>query len=447
MPRLPTVAIIGKPNTGKSTLFNRLVGGRKAIVSETPGTTRDHVAAQKEGKLVDYLLIDTGGMGGGTEDKDLEDDVHRQSILALENADLILFTIDSRTELTASDTEIVSTLRKRRKRHVPVLLVITKCDNLNDIDETLPQYYQLDIAEDVIAVSAPHKTGIEELQNAIEGQLCEMNFAKSPTPNSEPKIPNIAIVGKPNVGKSSVVNALMSEGQREQSPLLVSDIAGTTRDTTDTHVKYHDQEYIFMDTAGLMRRKQTTTDIELYASFRSMRAIELADIVVLVLDATEPVTRQDKRIASTAVEAGKGLILVLNKWDLVEADERTAVQEHMNSELAFCKFAPMLTCSAKTRDGLLKLFDLIETVNANRQRRIATKALHTWFEDAMYGQPLRQIVRTKHITQAKDVPPTFVLFVRNPKKIPVSQLRYLDNRIRKSFAFEGTPVRWITKQG
>ena len=447
MARLPTVAIIGKPNTGKSTLFNRLAGSRKAIVSKTPGTTRDHIATRVEGSSVDYLLIDTGGMGGGTEDRDLEDNVHRQSLLALENADLILFTVDSRTDLTSSDMEIVSMLRKRRQRHVPVILIITKCDNLDDVDEILPQYYQLNITEEIIPVSAPHKIGIEELQSTVEQQLQAMNFTKLSVSESESQMPRIAIVGKPNVGKSSIVNALMSEGQRERSPLLVSDIPGTTRDTTDTRIRYHDQEYLFMDTAGLKRRKQTTTEIEVFAAFRSIRAIELADIVVLVLDATEPVTRQDKRIAATAIEEGKGLILALNKWDLVASEQRAAVQTHMRSALQFCSFAPLLPCSAKTRDGLLKLFDLTATVHANRQRRIATKTLHTWFEDAVYGQSMTQVVQTKHITQAKDVPPTFVLFVKDPKKIPVSQLRYLDNRLRKTFAFEGTPVRWITKQG
>ena len=209
MAKLPTVAIIGKPNTGKSTLFNRLVGRRKAIVSDIPGTTRDHIAAKIEMSTVDYLLVDTGGMGGGTEDKNLEDDVHHQSLLALENADLIIFTINCREELTTSDLKIVDTLRKSKRNHVPVIIAVTKCDNPDEIDEILPQYYELDIAKDIIAISAPHKIGVDDLQDKIAEELESLHFSKEE--ESEPKLPKIAIIGKPNVGKSSIVNSFMSE--------------------------------------------------------------------------------------------------------------------------------------------------------------------------------------------------------------------------------------------
>ena len=443
MAKLPTVAIIGKPNTGKSTLFNRLVGHRKAIVSDTPGTTRDHVASKVLGDKVDYLLVDTGGIGGGTEDKDLEDDVSRQSKLALENADLILFTVNSREELTSSDLEIVTTLRKERKKHVPVLIVVTKCDNTDEIDEIIPQYYELNIAKHVIPVSAPHKIGMDDLEAQIEKELIELHFEKEV--EEKEALPKIAIIGKPNVGKSSLVNAFMSDSQRKKSPLLVSEIAGTTRDTTDTAIKCKEKEYLFMDTAGIKRRKQTEEDIETHAYFRSMRALEMCDIAILLLDATEDVSKQDKRIASMAIEEGKGLIILLNKIDLLPKEEQKFKVSRAEDAFAFCRYAPILPCSAETRDGILKLFDLIEMVQRNRTRRIATKALRSWYEDAVYGQPMGVLLKSKHITQAQELPPTFVLFVKDPKKIQVSQLRYLDNRLRETFDFEGVPVRWVTK--
>ncbi len=444
MPKLPTVAIIGRPNTGKSTLFNRLVGRRKAIVSDIPGTTRDQIAHRIEGNDVDYLLLDTGGMGGGTEDKDLEKDVHQQSLLALENADLILFTLDSREELTASDREIVSILRKTKKQHVPVLIVITKCDDIEGVDLLLPQYYELGLDAEIIPVSAVHKSGVDNLKEGIDKALVKLKFTKQPA-DTEDATPKVAIVGKPNVGKSSLVNAFMSEPQRKASPLLVSDIAGTTRDTTDTAIKYEGKEFIFMDTAGIKRRKYTEGDIEIHAYFRSVRAILMSDIVVLVLDANEPVSRQDKRIANLAVENGKGLIILLNKWDKVEKEKRKETTAAIEAALPFCRFAPILPCSAVTREGLLKIFDLIAMVHLNRNRRIATKDLRRWFQATVYGQPMQEIGKAKHITQAEEVPPTFVLFVKNPKRVQVSQLRYLDNRLRETFGFEGTPLRWITK--
>ena len=443
MAKLPTVAIIGKPNTGKSTLFNRLVGRRKAIVSDTPGTTRDHVASKVLGEKVDYLLVDTGGMGGGTEDKNLEDDVHRQSKLALENADLILFTVNSRDELTSSDLKIVDTLRKNKKKHVPVLMVVTKCDNPNEIDALLPQFYELNIAKQVIPISAPHKIGIDDLEAQVEKELLALHFEK--TKEEDATLPKIAIIGKPNVGKSSLVNAFMSDSQREKSPLLVSDIAGTTRDTTDTVIKCKEKEYMFMDTAGIKRRRQTEEDIETHAYFRSMRALEMCDIAILLLDATEPVSKQDKRIAGMAIEEGKGLIILLNKIDLLEKEERKYTIEKAEDAFSFCKYSPILPCSAETRDGILKLFDLIEMIQRNRTRRVSTKDLRSWFEDAVYDKPMGALLKSKHITQAEELPPTFVLFVKNPKKVQVSQLRYLDNRLRETFEFQGVPIRWVTK--
>ncbi|MCA9371076.1 MAG: ribosome biogenesis GTPase Der, partial [Candidatus Peregrinibacteria bacterium] len=367
MAKIPTVAIIGRPNTGKSTLFNTLIRRRKAIVSDTPGTTRDQVAGLIEGEELDYLLIDTGGMGGGTADKELEDDVHQQSVLALEHADLILFTLNSREELTRNDLEIIDILRKQKKSHVPVILVPTKCDDPRTIDSVLPEYYSLGISEDIIAISALHKTGLPELRSTIEEKLLSLHFERSPDLKED--APRIAIIGRPNVGKSSLVNAFMSETQRGKSPLLVSTIPGTTRDAVDTVIKYHETDYIFTDTAGIKRKKDTKGDIETYAYFRSVKEVEQCDITVLVLDATTPISRQDKRIAGLAVEEGKGLVILMNKIDLVSTEEKKLRQQEIELQLQFCKFAAIIPVSAETKEGLLKIFDVIEMVQRNRTRR------------------------------------------------------------------------------
>ncbi len=445
MAKIPTVAIIGRPNTGKSTLFNALIGRRKSIVSETPGTTRDQVAARVLGQKLDYLLVDTGGMGGGTADKDLEDDVQAQSILALEHADIILFTLNSTEDLTASDFAIADTLRRKKKSHVPVILVATKCDNPLTIDEVVPSLYQIGIAEDVLPVSAFHRAGFIELTSKIENALKELHFERESRPEHEP--PRVAVIGKPNVGKSSLINAFMSETQRNKSPLLVSDMPGTTRDAVDTVIRYHENDYVFTDTAGIKRRKDTKSDIEVYAYFRSIQEMEECDIAVLVLDAGEPLSRQDKRIAGMAVEEGKGLIILVNKIDAVKKEEKELRLAEIKLQLQFCKFAPVIPVSAVTKEGLLKIFDMIEMTQRNRIRRIPTRELMDWYKRTVYGQPMGSLAKSKLITQAEELPPTFVIFVKDPKAVQVSQLRYLDNSLRKTFGFEGTPVRWITKTG
>jgi GTP-binding protein len=420
-----------------------LIGRRKAIVSDTPGTTRDQVAGHKEGEKLDYLVIDTGGMGGGTEDIALEDDVHQQSVLALEHADLIVFTVNSREELTSSDFAITDVLRKQTKSHVPIIVVPTKCDDPATIDEILPRYYELGIADSIIPISAPHRIGLEELEQTIEEELVKLNFEKVEHPEDAP--PRVAIIGKPNVGKSSLINAFMNETQRAKSPLLVSDIPGTTRDAVDTMIRYHDQDYIFTDTAGIKRRKDTKGDIEVYAYFRSIKELEDCDIAVLILDATQPLSRQDKRVAGMATEEGKGLIILVNKIDLVDTEEKNMRLAEIEQQLQFCKFATVLPVSAETKEGLLKIFDVIEMVQRNRTRRIPTKELLDWYKRTVYNQPMAELSRSKLITQAEQMPPSFVVFVKDPKKVQVSQLRFLDNSIRKTFGFEGTPIRWITK--
>ncbi len=445
MARLPVVCIIGRPNTGKSTLFNALLGHRHAIVSETPGTTRDQVAVRVETTKLDFLLVDTAGIGGGSDDRELEDDVSKQSLLALAHSDLILLTLDSRAELTSSDRAVVDLLRKHRKRHVPVIIVATKVDNPVDEDTAFAAYHALGISDDIIATSGAHRRGTGELEERIVERLKDLHFEKHKAEREEGRAPRIAIIGKPNVGKSSIVNALMSDPQRDVNARLVTPIPGTTRDTSDTIVRHQEKEYVLVDTAGLRRQSRVEEGIESFASMRSIRAVSDADLAILVLAADEPVSRQEKRIASLAIEEGKGLIIVLNKIDLLDAETKKEKRMEIAAMFPFARFAPVLLCSAQTREGLLHLFPSIDTVTTNRLRRIPTRELHRWFETIAARQPLGVTGTSKHITQADEIPPTFVLFVKRPKDVKVSQLRTLENSLRSTFAFEGTPVRWITK--
>jgi len=445
MARIPTVAIIGRPNTGKSTLFNRMVGKRRAIVSDVAGTTRDHVVYKVRNDELDYLLLDTGGIGGGSTDKDFEDDVSAQSVIALEAADLIVFTINSREELTSSDFAVVDILRKTKRTHVPVIIALTKCDNFLDSESKMPQYFELGLTDNIIAVSSVHGLGVGELEDTIVAELKKLHFVKDEAEASEQKPPRIAIVGKPNVGKSSIVNALMSDPQRAVSARLVSDIPGTTRDSSDSIIKYEDKEYIFVDTAGLRRKARVNDDLESISAIKSIQAVEDSNITVLVLEAHEVVSMQDKRIASIAIEEGKGFIILINKADLLTPEERKEKEIEVRYSFKFCKYAPILFVSALSRDNLLKMFPLIDTVYRNLHLRIATKELLRWYEGVVHRIPARQLGSSKFITQAEGIPPTFVIFVKHPKEVDVTQLRYLDNNLRTSFAFEGVPVRWITK--
>lgn len=445
MPKLPTVAIIGRPNTGKSTLFNRLIGSRRAIVTDVPGTTRDLLSQRIDGDKVSYLLLDTGGIGA-TRDKDFEKDVAGQSLLAIENADLILFTVNGKEPITKDDLTVVSILRKKRKRHVPVIVLITKADTPGMEDSIIADFNEVNIGEHMIAISAPHLIGVDELSEAIEEELGKLHFETLLNDEETVPIPRIAIVGRPNVGKSSIVNALMAPSLKEINPILVSPIAGTTRDSIDTLVRYHDQPYMLVDTAGLRKRARANVDeVERYSVMRTLSAVEGSDVVVLVIDASVMVTQQDKKIAALASESGKGLIIIVNKIDLLKGEARSQRLEDVAKLLHFCRFAKFLPCSAVTGEGLTKLFDVVEAVQLSRVRRISTRELQRWFEQTIHGEPIGQLSTCKHLTQAKDIPPTFVLFVRDPRRISVSQLRFLENRFRETFGFDGTPIRWIMK--
>ncbi len=447
MARIPTVAIIGRPNTGKSTLFNRLLGERRAIESPVAGTTRDRVAAKVEGEAVDYLLVDTAGIGGGTEDHELEQDVTQQSLLALQHCDLVLFTIDASEELTAADGNIVSILRKQKRSHVPVIIAANKCDNENILDQRIGEYHKLGIARSIIGLSASHGRGVGDLQDDIEQALTGLSFGKQERDRTamEDRPPRIAIVGKPNVGKSSLINALMSDGERERSARIVSDIPGTTRDTSDTVVRHEGKEYIFVDTAGLRRKSNIDTPIEHYAAMRSIQAVEESDIVVLLLDATEELSRQDKRLARMAVDEGRGLVLALNKIDKITTEERDECVRMLRRELPYCSFAPIAALSAVRGTNIDKLFPLFAHIRTNLTRRIATKDLRHWYEAAVQRLPANALAQGKHVTQADEVPPTFVLFVRRAQDIQKSQLTFLERSLRELFTFDGVPIRFIVK--
>jgi GTP-binding protein len=464
MSKLPAVAIIGRPNTGKSTLFNRIVGRRKAIVSDVPGTTRDHISHRIDMESVSFLLIDTGGIGA-TRDKDFEEDVKEQSLMALEFADVIVFTVNSQQDITADDRKILELLRKKRRRHVPVIVALTKADTPGEDDEVMADFQEVNIGEAFLSLSSVHKFGVDELLEEIEKQLLKLHFKREekievPEPVSMDDgseeyeapayfpsgTPSIAIIGRPNVGKSSIVNALMSDADRERSPLLVSPIAGTTRDSIDTEVTYNGQQYTLIDTAGLRKNARRDDEIERFSAMRTLTSIERADIVILVLDASEQPSQQDKRIAAMAVESGKGLLILLNKIDTMKGEKRKQALEYVSVALHFCsKFVKIIPCSAKTREGLVKLFDMVESIQLSRTRRLTTRQLHRWFEQAVHGQPLGEVAKIKHLTQANEIPPTFVLFVKNPKRIQTSHLRFLENRLRETFGFDGTPIRFITK--
>ncbi len=446
MAKLPLVAIIGRPNTGKSTLFNRLVRRRVAIESEVPGTTRDHVTSIVETPDLDYLLIDTGGMGGGTEDKDFEDDVHAQSLLALKAADVIVFTVDGREEPTRNDFAIADLLRKKSKRRVPVLLVINKCDNEQQAENAEHAFHELGIGDETFLVSAAHRIGTEELEQSIVRHLGERQFGKrSERSEADSLIPRIAIIGKPNVGKSSITNALMSETQREISPKLVSDIPGTTRDATDTLIRWQDQDFLFIDTAGLRKNARVEEGVESLSMLRTIQSLDDCDVALLVLDATEPPSKQDKKIAGLAVDAGKCLIILLNKTDLITTEQKMERKRELMIAFQFCRWAPVIPCSAVSREGLLKIFDMALAAQRNRQRRLPVKELHRFIVDAVADQPMSSLASAKHIVQAKNPPPTFIVFVKNPKRVQLSQLRFLENRLRETFGLEATPIRIITK--
>lgn len=432
----PIVAIVGRPNVGKSTLFNRLTGGRVAIIEDTPGVTRDRLYRDAEWQGVPFTVIDTGGIEINKEDIFLEK-IKEQAQIAIEEADVILFIVDAKTGITVDDQEVAQILRKANKS---VLLVVNKVEDYSD-PTLLFEFYQLGLGEPY-PVSAAHGMNT--------GDLLDEVVSLFPQNISEPYDPDtikIAVVGRPNVGKSSLVNVILG-----QERVIVSNIPGTTRDAIDTPFKHNQQDYVIIDTAGMRRRGKITDPTERYSVIRSLRAIERSDVVLMVLDAEEGVTEQDKKIAGYAHEQGKGCILVVNKWDLVTKDDKTLhrFEKKLRNEFLFLQYAPTIFVSALTKQRIIKMIDLVEFVALQHAHRVSTSTLNQVINEAIQLNPTPsekgKRLKILYVTQASVKPPTFILFVNDPELMHFSYARYLENKIRENFGFEGTPIRFIIRK-
>ena len=433
----PILAIVGRPNVGKSTLFNTLAGEKISIVKDYPGVTRDRIYADMTWLDHSFSMIDTGGIEMDTKDHMLSH-MREQANIAIDTADVILFLVDVRQGLVDADYKVADMLRQSGK---PIVLVVNKVDHFDKYMADVYEFYNLGIG-DPHPVSASSKLGLGDMLDAV---LEKVDFDK--LEEEEDDRPRVAIVGKPNVGKSSIINKLTGENR-----VIVSDIAGTTRDAIDTQITYNDKEYIFIDTAGLRRKSKVKEDIERYSIIRTVAAIERSDVVVLMIDATEGVTEQDAKIAGIAHDRGRGMILAVNKWDAIEKDNYT-VKEYTNrirEILSFVPYAEIVFISALTGQRTIKLFDMLDTVIQNHALRIQTGVLNEILMEAVAMQqpPSDKGKRLKlfYITQVSTKPPTFVLFVNKKELMHFSYQRYIENRIRDTFGFMGTPIRIFIRE-
>ncbi|MGN0157132.1 MAG: ribosome biogenesis GTPase Der [Lachnospiraceae bacterium] len=434
----PIVAVVGRPNVGKSTLFNALAGEKIAIVKDTPGITRDRIYADVTWLNTAFTLIDTGGIEPDSKDVILSQ-MRDQAQIAMDTADVVLFLVDVKQGLVDSDMKVADMLRKSGK---PVLLVVNKVDDFNKFMLDTYEFYNLGIGEP-IPISAANRLGIGELLDKV---ISYFNLTDG-NDEQEDDRPRIAIVGKPNVGKSSLINKLIGENR-----VIVSDIAGTTRDAIDTPVRNNNKEYVFIDTAGLRRKNKVKEDLEHYMIIRTVSAVERADVVILVIDANEGVTEQDAKIAGIAHERGKGFIIAVNKWDLVEKNDKTIYRftEKIRSTLSFMPYAEILFISAKTGQRTGKLFETIDSVVENCALRVATGVLNEIMTEAtaMQQPPSDKGKRLKlyYMTQVSVKPPTFVIFVNDKQLMHFSYTRYIENQIRNAFGFRGTPLKFIIRE-
>jgi len=432
----PIVAIVGRPNVGKSTLFNRLTGGRTAIIEDTPGVTRDRLYKDAEWQNVCFTVIDTGGIENNKEDTMLNK-IKQQAQIAIEEADVILFIVDGKAGITIDDQEVARMLRKTNKN---VFLVVNKIENYSD-PTIFYDFYQLGLGEPN-PISAAHGMNTGDLLDKIVDVFPE--FLDEPY---DPDIIKIAVVGRPNVGKSSLVNTILG-----QERVIVSNIPGTTRDAIDTPFIRNNQEYVIIDTAGMRRRSKISNPTERYSVIRSLRAIDRSDVVLMVFDAEEGVTEQDKKIVGYAHEQGKGCVLVINKWDLIKKDEKTLhrYEKIIRSELLFLQYAPIIFVSALTKQRVVKLLELIDFVAEQQAHRVGTSVLNQVINEAVQLNPppseKGKRLKILYITQTGVKPPTFVIFVNEPEILHFSYERYLENKIRENFGFEGTPIRFVIKK-
>ncbi|MBQ6680170.1 MAG: ribosome biogenesis GTPase Der [Lachnospiraceae bacterium] len=430
-------AIVGRPNVGKSTLFNAIAGENIAIVKDTPGVTRDRIYADAEWLDRRFTLIDTGGIEPDSKDLILSQ-MRYQAEIAIDTADVIIFLVDVKQGLQDADTKVADMLRRSGK---PVVLCVNKVDNFKNMAAEVYEFYNLGIG-DPIPVSAISKTGLGDLLDAVAAY-----FPKEREEEEEESRPRIAVIGKPNVGKSSLVNRLAKEER-----VIVSDIAGTTRDAIDTLIRHEDREYILVDTAGLRRKSKISEELERYSIIRAVAAVEKSDVVIMMIDASEGVTEQDAKIAGIAHERGKGVIIAVNKWDSIEKDDKTIYRfrEEIEKKLSFMPYAELVFLSAKTGQRVDKIFEKVDTVIANQNLRIRTGVLNEIVSDAVVMQqpPSDKGRRLKiyYATQVSVKPPTFVIFVNDKELMHFSYTRYLENRIRDAFGFHGTPLRFLIRE-
>lgn len=433
----PIVAIVGRPNVGKSTLFNALAGSNIAIVKDTPGVTRDRIYADVSWLDMDFTLIDTGGIEPDSSDIILSQ-MRAQAQTAIDTANVIIFLVDVKQGLVDADDKVADMLRRSGK---PIVLAVNKVDNFQKHMVDVYEFYNLGLG-DPMPISASSKLGFGDLLDEVTKY-----FDRSYLDEEEDDRPHIAVIGKPNVGKSSLVNALLGEKR-----VLVSDIPGTTRDAIDTVITHDEKEYVFIDTAGLRRKSKIKEELERYSIIRAVSAVERADVVVLVISAEEGVTEQDAKIAGIAHERGKGMIIAVNKWDAIEKDDKTIYKytDKIRQVLSFMPYARLLFVSAKTGQRLDKLFDLIDVVVENHSRRIQTGVVNEIItEAAALNQPPSdkgKRLKIFYTTQVAVKPPTFVIFVNDKALMHFSYLRYLENKVREAFGFEGTPLKFYVRE-
>jgi len=435
--RKPIVAIIGRPNVGKSTLFNALAGERISIVKDYPGVTRDRIYADVKWLNTQFTLIDTGGIEPDSKNE-MFAYMRQQAQIAIDTADVIIFLVDVRQGLVDADSKVADMLRRSNK---PIVLVVNKVDNFEKLMPDVYEFYNLGIG-DPIPISASSKLGFGDMLDEVVKY-----FKTTYDADEEDDRPRIAIIGKPNVGKSSIVNKLVGENR-----VIVSDIAGTTRDAIDTPIRRNNKEYILIDTAGLRRKSKVKEDIERYSIIRTVTAVERSDVAVLVIDATEGVTEQDAKIAGIAHERGKGIIIAVNKWDMIEKDNNTVKKytSDIKEILSFIPYAEVIFISAVTGQRLNKLFDIIEKVIQNQNLRISTGVLNEILAEAIaLQQPPSdkgKQLKVYYITQVAVKPPTFVIFVNDSKLMHFSYLRYIENKIREAFGFAGTSLKFFVRE-
>ena len=433
----PVVAIVGRPNVGKSTLFNALAGERISIVKDTPGVTRDRIYAEVSWLDHNFTMIDTGGIEPDSNDIILSQ-MREQAEIAIATADVIMFIVDVRQGLQDSDSKVADMLRRSGK---PVVLVVNKVDSFEKYMADVYEFYNLGIG-DPFPVSAASMLGLGDMLDEVVKHFPEYNESEE-----EDDRPKIAIIGKPNVGKSSLINKLAQEDR-----VIVSDIAGTTRDAIDTDIKYNGREYVFIDTAGLRRKNKIKEEIERYSIIRAVTAVERADVCIIVIDATEGVTEQDAKIAGIAHDRGKGIIIAVNKWDAIEKDDKTIYRhtEKIRDILSFMPYAEIIFISAKSGQRLNKIFETIDVVIENNSMRVATGVLNEIVTEAVAMQQppsdKGKRLRIYYTTQVAVKPPTFVIFVNDKQLMHFSYTRYLENRIRDTFGFRGTALRFIIRE-